>query len=118
MLYGKVCRRGYFRIIVPLDDEYSFDYDISNEKNKSADKVPINNLTAQQKVIFQFINENGQITSHDAEILLGVKQRRARGILAEMVDKHILKRQGAYKSTVYVLNTEVNGDKNVRETNR
>ena len=108
-----------FRIIVPLDDEYSFDYDITNTENNtnkeiesksadkvptSADKVPINDLTAQQKMIFQFIKENGQITSHDAEKLLGVKQRRARDILVEMIDKHILQRQGAYKSTVYVLN--------------
>ena len=66
--------------------------------------MPINDLTAQQKMIFQFIKENGQITSHDAEKLLGVKQRRARDILVEMIDKHILQRQGAYKSTVYVLN--------------
>ena len=39
-----------FRIIVPLDDEYSYDYSTENTNNKvietkSADKVPINNLT-------------------------------------------------------------------------
>lgn len=66
--------------------------------------MPINDLTEQQKMIFQFIKENGRITSHDAEILLDVKQRHARDIFVEMVDKNILQRQGAYKSTVYVLN--------------
>lgn len=66
--------------------------------------MPINDLTEQQKMIFQFIIENGRITSHDAEILLDVKQRHARDIFVEMVDKNILQRQGAYKSTVYVLN--------------
>ena len=56
-----------FRIIVPLDDEYSFDYDIIDnnrlvrENGKthkmpiSADKMPINNLSAQQRKIFEFV---------------------------------------------------------------
>ena len=104
-----------FRIIVPLDDEYSFDYgtkigagDVIEIKSAdkmpiSADKMPINNLTVQQSIILNFIKENGQITSHQAEELLKVKQRRARIILGEMVEMEILERQGSYKSTVYVL---------------
>ena len=111
-----------FRIIVPLDDDYSFDFGstkaangisdtngASNETENadkmpiSADKVPINGLSAQQKIIFQFVEEKGQITSHQAELLLKVKQRRARIILGEMVDLGVLERQGSYRSTVYVL---------------
>ena len=69
----------------------------------SADKMPINNLTVQQSIILNFIKESGQITSHQAEALLKVKQRRARIILGEMVEMEILERQGSYKSTVYVL---------------
>lgn len=106
-----------FRIIVPLDDEYSFDFDLLKGEKESADKVPIsadkmpintdtvveNNLSAQQKLIYQFVTENGQITSRQAETLLEVKQRRARIVLGEMVDIGVLERQGSYKSTVYVL---------------
>lgn len=111
-----------FRIIVPLDDEYSYDFgstkvansisDMNGPSNEtenadkmpiSADKVPINGLSAQQKIIFQFVEEKGQITSHQAELLLKVKQRRARIILGEMVDLGVLERQGSYRSTVYVL---------------
>lgn len=33
-----------------------------------------------------------------------IKQRRARIILKELVEKDILLKQGSYKSTVYVLN--------------
>ena len=69
----------------------------------NADKVPINNLTAQQSMIFYFAKEKGQITSRQAEELLNVKQRRARSILAELVNMGIFERQGSYKSTVYVL---------------
>lgn len=70
----------------------------------SADKVPMNNLTVQQSIIFQFIKEKGKITSRQAEELLGVKQRRARSILGELVKMGILERQGTYKNTKYVLN--------------
>ena len=57
----------------------------------------------EDKSILNFIKESGQITSHQAEALLKVKQRRARIILGEMVEMEILERQGSYKSTVYVL---------------
>lgn len=102
-----------FRIIVPLDNEYSFDYSTENRKHIiienadkmpiNADKVPINNLSVRQRAILQFVKGNGQITSRQAEELLEVKQRRARSILGELVDMGILERQGSYKSTIYVL---------------
>ena len=99
-----------FKIIVPLDDKYSFDFKLLNDDVQSADKVPIsadkmpiNNLTAQQNTIFQFAKEKGKITSRQAEELLEVKQRRARSILGELVNMGILERKGMYKSTVYVL---------------
>lgn len=99
-----------FRIIVPLDDEYSFDFGLLKDETPNADKVPINadkvatdSLTQQQKIVFHFVLEKGQITSHQAETLLAVKQRRARIILGEMVDQGVLERHGSYKNTVYVL---------------
>ena len=119
-----------FKIIVPLDDGYSYDLEItgveSYKKNnadkvpKSADKVPksadkvlksadksqvnADNLSIQCKLILEFVKKKGKITSHQAEKLLNVKQRRAREILSKMADKGILIKQGAYRSTVYVLN--------------
>lgn len=69
-------------------------------------KVPIVNLSTQQRVIFQFVKENGKITSSQVETLLEVKQRRARSILSGMVDLGILERQGSYRRTTYVLKDE------------
>ena len=98
-----------FKIIVPLDDEYSYDFGItgnkSNETN-NADKVPTNadKLSVQCKLVIEFVEKEGKITSHQAENLLNVKQRRAREILSKMADEGILLKNGAYKSTVYVLN--------------
>ena len=106
-----------FRIIVPLDEEYSFDFNIGKNETKSADKVPISadkvptnadeileeNLSKQQRQVLQYAKENGKITSHQAELLLQVKQRRARAILGEMAAAGLLEKQGAYKSTAYVI---------------
>lgn len=69
---------------------------------QNVDIEPGNRLYLQHKLIFEFVVENGQITSHQAEILLGVKQRRARKILGEMVGQGLLEQQGSYKNTVYV----------------
>ena len=77
-----------FRIIVPLDDEYSFDYE-SITGNRSAiekndniknveevpieteevpietEKVPIDNLSTQLRSIFQFVKENGRFIEYN-----------------------------------------------------
>ena len=100
--------------------EYSFDYSIIIDKDNenasadkvtssadkmpiSADEVPINTLSEQQKKVLHFAKENGQITSHQVELLLEVKQRRARSILGKLVDMGVLERLGAYRNTVYTL---------------
>lgn len=68
--------------------------------------MPINNLTAQQRRICEFTEKQGKITSRQVELLLEVKQRRARAILGEMVKLGVLERLGSYRSTVYVLKNE------------
>lgn len=118
-----------FKIIVPLNDEYSYDFetngietDNADKVQKSADKIresadkvqesadktkeSADKLLAQYKLILDYTEKNGKITSRQAEELLNVKQRRAREVLSKMVDKGTLVKQGAYKSTVYMLNKE------------
>ena len=103
-----------FKIIVPLDENYSYDAILTNE---NADKMPINadkapirvdksvedRLSYQQKMIYQYMKEHGKATSQQIAELLEVKQRRAREILGEMIYMDFVEKQGAYKSTVYVL---------------
>ena len=118
-----------FKIIVPLDDEYSYDFETNGIETNNADKVQKNadksqksadksqesadkmqksadKLLAQYKLILDYTEKNGKITSRQAEELLNVKQRRAREVLSKMVDKGTLIKQGAYKSTVYMSNKE------------
>lgn len=104
---------GGFITIFYMDWNYSSKVIESNNADKmpiNADKMPINagktlvnSLSAQHNSIIQFAKETGSIKSRQVEELLGVKQRRARRILGELVNMGILERQGAYKSTVYVL---------------
>ena len=104
---------GGFITIFYMDWNYSSKVIESNNADKmpiNAGKMPINtgktlgnSLSAQQNSIIQFAKETGSIKSRQVEELLGVKQRRARRILGELVNMGILERQGAYKSTGYVL---------------
>ena len=54
-------------------------------------------------MICKFAIKKGSITTAQAAVLLGVGQRGARKILAQMVEKKFLKREGASRSTVYVI---------------
>lgn len=76
---------------------------------ESAGKVPINiniKYTEQQKKIINFLNEHEEIKTKDAVRLLSVKERRARDVLSELVTAGVLEKQGAYRSTTYVLNNK------------
>ena len=51
----------------------------------------------------EYIKENGQIVSAEAEELLDVKQRRARTVLNDMVKNGLIIKVGASRGTRYVL---------------
>lgn len=106
-----------FRINLYRDQnetDYHFDMNgIGKNADKmpeSADKVPENAdkvlINVQEKNIYDYIQKNNSITTAQAAECAGVKQRRAREILSKMVKKGLLKKCGASRSTVYLLNTE------------
>lgn len=66
-------------------------------------RISAEQLPEQQALIYQTIIQNGSVTSHETESLLSVKQRRARAILKTMAENGIIKKEGAAKSTKYVL---------------
>ena len=73
----------------------------SVDGSRTAGKLP---ESEQEELICKFVIENGFITTMQATELLGIKQRRAREILAKMVGKKWLKKEGASRSTVYIRN--------------
>ena len=66
-------------------------------------RIEKNFQSKQQEAIYNFIERNGQIVTAEVEELLGVKQRRARKILKEMVEGGLLRKIGAAKNTHYML---------------
>ena len=60
----------------------------------------------QERKIYQYILENGFITTSIVAELLEVKQRRARAILQDMVEGNYLRKEGAARRTIYVNNME------------
>lgn len=76
---------------------------LPENRRETANKMPV---SEQEKLIHKFALENGSITTAQTTELLGIKQRRAREILVKMVNEKWLKKEGASRSTVYVINTE------------
>ena len=73
----------------------------ASQYHVSADKVPTNE---QERQIYNYVLENPSITTTQAAALLNIKQRRARNLLVKMVDDRWLNKEGASRSTVYVIN--------------
>ena len=76
----------------------------SNAKVPDSDKrVPDNE---QEQRIYEYVLKYESITTAKAAEILGVKHRRARAVLMNLIEGAYLKKQGAARSTVYVKNTE------------
>ncbi len=73
----------------------------AEEAPKSAEDEKILKLTYQQQQVYDLVMDKENITTVDVMLLLGIKERRAREILKEMVDMNVLKKQGATSSTRY-----------------
>ena len=76
----------------------------------TGEKVPDSSVkmpdSEQEQLIYEYVLENGSITTSKAMELLNVKQRRARIILQSMIEKNWLKKAGAARSTIYLKNIE------------
>ena len=76
----------------------------------TGEKVPDSSVkmpdSEQEQLIYEYVLENGSITTNKAMELLNVKQRRARIILQSMIEKNWLKKAGAARSTIYLKNIE------------
>ena len=60
----------------------------------------------QEQQIFKYVLEKGSITTAETVEILGVKHRRARAVLLNMVKDGYWRKEGAARSTIYIKNTE------------
>ena len=77
-----------------------------NHANKVPDTIERLPDNEQERKIYQYVLENGFITTSMVAELLEVKQRRARAILQDMVEVNYLRKEGAARRTIYVNNME------------
>lgn len=74
--------------------------DSADKVPDSADKVPD---SEQERRIYEYVLENGSVTTNKVMGLLNVKERRARIILQSMIEKEWLRKTGAARSTTGVM---------------
>ena len=91
-----------FRIIVPLDDKYSFDYEIGSETTqkttqKTVDKLLVN-LTPTEKRIIEAIRKNPKITQVQLATYIGITTDGIRYAIKNLKSKGILSRVGSRKN--------------------
>lgn len=101
--------RGQISDTVDLNRDLN-DHNSAGKMPDNGSKVPDNTVkmpdSEQEQLIYEYVLENGSITTNKAMELLNVKQRRARIILQSMIEKNWLKKAGAARSTIYLKNTE------------
>ena len=91
-----------FRITVPLNDKYSFDYEIGSgttEKTteKTTDKLPIK-LTPTEKKILEVVSVNPNITQTQLATHIGITSDGIRYAIKNLKEKGILSRTGSRKN--------------------
>ena len=65
-----------------------------DEHNKEVETINTQELTEQEQIIVNLINEHGSIRRITVEDLLDVKVSRAKEILSTLVDKNVLYIEG------------------------
>lgn len=95
-----------FKIIVPLDDDYSFDAKKDKTSDRAAiktsDRAAIKTSDKKHEIIL-YIKEHGQITASDAAGLLSLSKVRVREIFQEMTESNTIEKIGKNRYTHYVL---------------
>lgn len=82
-----------------LPDSVSKMPDMTAELPDTTVELPDNE---QEQQIYKYVLKNGSITTAETAEFLGVKHRRARAVLMNMVEDAYLRKEGAARSTIYV----------------
>lgn len=78
-------------------------------RSKCAEGALKLDLSEQERMVVDYIEKNGKITSSQLMTLLNVKKRRAQVILGKLVDVGVICKEGASRSTCYVFSDDLSG---------
>ena len=85
-----------FRIVVPLDEEYSFDMEIGVADPKADPKQ--NSDSANEKAVLRQVKKNPHITRKQLAEKTGLSDSTVKRVLAELQDKKKIERVGSRRS--------------------
>lgn len=112
-----------FRIIVPLDEEYSFDYGLSSENHAETDGIidktattngktdgktdgkKINKLSDTECKIIDLIKDNPLVTQKQLANMLSLSDSGIRYAMRGLKEKGLLQRSGSHRNGVWHLNS-------------
>jgi len=97
-----------FKIIVPLDDEYSFDAQIgkSNPVDKtliSVDRIADKTLSENERKVLKYLKENGVIVSKTVKEITGLSATSSRDLMKKLILKRLVVAVGEKKNREYRL---------------
>ena len=100
-----------FRVIVPLDDNYSFDAEIGKEQNKGQIKGNdcTINCTLSESTILEHLKENPNATQSEVAEIVGKSLRSVKTDIAALKAKGLLEREGARKNGRWIVQITRNG---------
>ena len=111
-----------FRIIVPLDDYYSFDYDVktipNDEKTISNDEKTIPNdertilnlsgdFTETQKAVIRYILDNPEITQAELAGKLDMSVVGIKYVIKKLKEKDVIYREGSNRGGYWVVKIQL-----------
>lgn len=94
--------------IVPLDDEYSFDYDENNEKNginisKNDTNDTICDTISVEDKLLTLIEKNGERTQKEYALQMNVSLPTVKRLLARLQQENIVVREGNNRKGKWVI---------------
>jgi ATP-dependent DNA helicase RecG len=85
-----------FRIVVPLDDEYSFDAEMVKVQSKGKDCTI--NCTLTETAVLDFLRGNPNATQNTIAVAVGRSLRSVKSAVASLKEKGLLERDGAKRN--------------------
>lgn len=87
-----------FRVIVPLDEEYSFDHESSNKTTgKTTANLPLK-LTKSEEALIKILRENPSMTQPELAKQIGLSVDGIRSVIKRLKSKGMLSRKGSKRS--------------------
>jgi len=94
--YPQIIEDDIFRIIVPLDDNYSFDYNIG----RSGGEIVI--LTKAESKVYNVICEGTATTRREIALASGLSESTVKSVISYLLEKKFIMRMGSDKSGKWV----------------